>query len=37
MCNMPKSMCTSRQEYSLCKVRNTNNTENRVKNDLTSA
>ena len=37
MCNMSQSMRMSRQEYSLCKVRNTDNTERKVKNDLKSA
>ena len=35
MWNMSKSMRMSRQEYSLCKVRNANNNES--KNDLKSA
>ena len=34
---MPKSMRMSRLEYSLCKVRNTDSIENRIKNDLSNA
>ena len=37
MCDMSKSMRMSRQEHSLRQVRNTNNTERRIKSDLRSA
>ena len=37
MCNMPKSMRMSRPEYDLCTVRNANNTDHKMKNDLESA
>ena len=37
MCNISKSMHMSRKEYSLCKVKNTNDTASRKKNDLKSA
>ena len=34
MCNISKSMRMSRPEYNLCAIKNTNNTENMMKNDL---